>query len=74
MADRMSQVTITSSNEKQMAVFTFKSDWSTTTYEIKADKYGLFVSVQIVGKDGLPKETQLGVACENRTTAHIDAL
>ena len=56
------------------AIFEVVSPSSVTTYTIKADKYGLLLSVAIIKPNGESVDTQLGIACESKTAAHIDAL
>ena len=68
--------TVQASPEHRKAEFTIKTRFSKTTYTITADDrgYGLSVSIAVWNDIGVPQETQLGFACEDRVTAHIDAL
>ena len=45
-----------------------------SVYTITPDEHGLAVSVAYVKADGENAETQLGISCVDRVTAHIDAL
>ena len=56
------------------ANFEFVTVSNVTTYTIKADRYGLLLSVAITKPNGERADTQLGIACESKTVVHIDAL
>ena len=65
----------TTIEQKDGAVVIKVASLGTSVFTITPDGYGLIVSVEYVNSDGIASvTTQLGMACINKVSAHLDVL
>ena len=64
----------TTVEQKDGAVIIKMASLGTSVFTVTPEGYGLIVSVEYLKADGTPITTQLGVACIDRASAHLDAL